>query len=87
MRESAALKARRYLAEGRLLILEVTVDRIAALCRGDTGLYSLGYAAGEWACDCPARSRRCSHLQALQLVTVADPRHLLHWTSSEAQHV
>jgi hypothetical protein len=87
MMEFGALKARRFLAEGRLLILEVAVDRIAALCRGDTDLYSLGYAADEWACDCPARSRRCSHLQALHLVTVADLRHRPHWTtSSKAQH-
>jgi uncharacterized Zn finger protein len=87
MRETAAVKARRYLAEGRLLVLEVAVDRIAALCRGDTGLYALGYAAGEWACDCPARSRRCSHLQALQLVTVADPRQIRRQHSSEIHHV
>jgi hypothetical protein len=86
MRESATLKARRNLAEGGLLVLEVTVDRIAALCRDDTGIYSVGNAADEWACDCPVRSRRCSHLQALHLVTVADPRHLRHGTSSEAQH-
>jgi len=87
MSESAAVKARRYLTEGRLLVLEVAVDRIAALCRGDTGLYSLGYAAGDWVCDCPARSRGCSHLRALQLVTVADPRHLGRWTLSGSSHV
>jgi uncharacterized Zn finger protein len=86
MRESAALKARRYLTEGRLLVLEVAVDRIAALCRGDTGLYSVGYGVGEWACDCPARSRRCSHLLALHLVTVADPRQLRQQHMSEAHH-
>lgn len=70
-----------------LLVLEVAVDRVAALCRGDTGLYSVGYAADEWACDCPARSRRCSHLRALRLVTVADPRHLGRQHSSEVHHV
>jgi hypothetical protein len=86
MSESAAVKARRYLTEGRLLVIEVAVDRIAALCRGDTGLYSLGYAADDWACDCPARSRRCSHLRALQLVTVANPLHLRRELSSEAHH-
>ena len=86
MRESAAVKARRYLTEGRLLVIEVTVYRIAALCRGDTGLYSLGYAAGEWTCDCPARSWQCSHLRALQLVTVADPQYLRVRKAREPHH-
>lgn len=86
MRETVADKAARYLTENRLLILEITVDRIAALCRGDTGVYSLGYTAGDWACDCPARTRGCSHLRALRLVVVADPRHLGRQTSDGARH-
>ena len=86
MRESAATKARRYLTEGRLLVIEVAVDRIAALCRGDTGLYSLGYSAGDWACDCPARTRGCSHLRALRLVIVVDPRLMGRQTSDGARH-
>ena len=86
MRESAATKARRYLTEGRLLVMEVAVDRFAALCRGDTGVYSLGYSAGDWACDCPAWTRGCSHLRALRLVIVADPRHLWRRTSDGARH-
>jgi len=86
VRESAAGKARRYLTEGRLLVMEVAVDRIAALCRGDTGVYSLGYSAGDWACDCPARTRGCSHLRALRLVIVADPRHLGRQTSDGSRH-
>ena len=86
MTEAADVKARRLLAENRLLILEVAVDRIAALCRGDTGLYSLGYSTGDWACDCPARTRGCSHLRALRLVIVADPRHVGRQTSDGARH-
>ena len=86
MREPVVDKAARYLTEGRLLVIEVAVDRIAALCRGDTGLYSLGYAAGDWACDCPARTRGCSHLRALRLVIVADPRHLGRQTLDGARH-
>jgi hypothetical protein len=77
MRENAAAKARRYLTEGRLLVLEVGLDQITAFCRGDGAFYRLGYAGGDWRCDCPARTRRCSHLRALRLVTVAYPRDLI----------
>ena len=76
MRETAAAKADRYVLEGRLLVFEVDSDRIAALCRGDGALYNVGYEAGEWRCDCLARSRQCAHLRALRLVTVANPRTL-----------
>ena len=86
MSESAAVKARRYLTEGRILVIEVAVDRIATLCRGDTGLYSLGYSTGDWACDCPARTRGCSHLCPLRPVIVADPCHLGRQTSDGARH-
>ncbi len=72
-RESAHAKARRYLAEGRLLVIEVNEDRIAALCKGDGRVYSLGLA-GDWHCDCPALSRDCSHLRALRLVTIEAQR-------------
>lgn len=72
MRESAYTKARRYLVEGRLLIVEVTDNYIHALCRGDSGtVYHLGLDR-EWHCDCPASSRSCSHLRALKLVCVAN---------------
>jgi hypothetical protein len=87
MKETIIDKAGRYLSDNRLLILEVAVDRIAALCRGDTGLYSLGSAGAEWCCDCPARSRRFSHIEALQLVTVADVRHLRQRAAKESHHV
>lgn len=71
MRESVHAKARRYITEGRLLITEVGQDRISALCRGDGAIYDLGYRGTEWHCNCPAMTRRCSHLTALRLVTVA----------------
>jgi len=35
-RESAAAKARRYLAEGRLTVLEVGPQIVRAVCRGDS---------------------------------------------------
>lgn len=74
MRESAFLKARRYLTEGRLLVVEVRQDRISALCRGDGAVYSLEFDPHGWHCDCPARTDQCAHLRALRLVTVQDRR-------------
>jgi uncharacterized Zn finger protein len=71
-RESAAVKGRRYLTEGRLTVNLVDGDRIAASCRGDSyETYALGYDLERqmWHCSCPARTR-CSHLTALMLVTV-----------------
>lgn len=71
MRESAFNKARRYLTEGRLLVVAVNENRIDALCRGDGRIYSLGLnPGGVWSCDCPARTDQCAHLRALRLVTI-----------------
>jgi hypothetical protein len=72
MRENAALKGRRLVSEGRLLVEVVDGQRIRATCRGDSGeVYRLGHdPATSWRCSCPARTR-CSHLTALMLVTVA----------------
>jgi hypothetical protein len=50
----------------------VNEREVLAVCRGDGGeLHQLGYHpnGGLW-CDCEARTQ-CSHLYALQLVTVA----------------
>jgi hypothetical protein len=69
-RETVADKARRYLAEGRLELRHLDPDRIEATCRGDGTRYRLGHDARGWWCDCPHPGRRCSHLQALRLVTV-----------------
>ncbi len=72
MRESAAIKARRYLAEGRVTITDVRSDKVVAVVRGDGAHYDAGYAHGQWTCDCPAVTDRCSHLYALRLVTCPD---------------
>ena len=69
VRESAHAKGRRLLTEGRLEVRRVEGETIAARCRGDSGeIYSVGFSRG-WYCVCPAASR-CSHLVALQLVTL-----------------
>jgi uncharacterized Zn finger protein len=74
-RESAAVKGRRLLAEGRLAVLvagdPARPGLIVAECKGDSGaVYSLGYdpRSDRWGCTCPALGR-CSHLVALMLVT------------------
>jgi hypothetical protein len=72
-RDNAETKARRYLTEGRLIVLAVDRGRrhIDAWCRGDGDHYHLGYDPTRgWWCDCPARTDRCAHLCALRLVTV-----------------
>jgi hypothetical protein len=71
-RETVETKAARLLGDGRLTVLRVNGDRIAAECLGDTGTYRLGHdpaRPGGWWCSCPAR-RWCAHLDALARVTV-----------------
>jgi hypothetical protein len=68
-RESAAMKGRRYLIEGRLNVERVDGHEVRATCQGDSGeLYALGYGPQAWYCNCPAL-RRCAHLTALMLIT------------------
>jgi uncharacterized Zn finger protein len=69
--ENARAKGQRLLAEGRLQVTRVDGGVIAAECRGDSGeVYTLGYHPRTgWLCRCAARGT-CSHLRALQLVTV-----------------
>lgn len=77
-RENAATKARRLLAEGRIRIRAASESErfVAAEVRGDSSaIYSAGYEAdaGGWWCSCPAKGV-CSHILALQLITVLEPR-------------
>jgi hypothetical protein len=78
VRENADVKARRLLIEARLRILEADEESaiVVAECRGDSGaIYGLGYdGERRWWCDCPTYGARCSHVRALQLVCVMEPR-------------
>jgi len=70
MRESAEAKGRRLLVEGRLVVKTVDDRHAVARCRGDSGeIYHLVAEARGWTCSCPALGR-CSHVIALQLVTL-----------------
>jgi uncharacterized Zn finger protein len=71
MRENAHDKARRLLAEGRVVISRVEGTHIDATIRGDSAsFYSVRHRSGSWSCTCPALGP-CSHRLAVQLVTVA----------------
>jgi hypothetical protein len=72
-RETAADKARRYLATGRLTVTRVDGDVADAIVRGDTGEHHVGHdPVRGWHCSCPAWGG-CSHVTALKLVTVWMP--------------
>jgi uncharacterized Zn finger protein len=72
VRENARTKAQRYLSEGRVIIESVTGDEVRARVRGDGAIYTSGYSAGVWSCDCPALSDGCCHLKALRLISAID---------------
>lgn len=70
MRENIDAKGRRLLIEGRVYVTAVSPGIVRARVRGDRGeLYRAGFEWREWRCDCPARGR-CSHLVAVQLITI-----------------
>jgi len=75
-RETLEAKALRLLAEGRVLVLLVDAEHIEARVRGSDAEHMTGYRRGGWWCDSEAHrfGRRCSHLAALQLVTVRPVR-------------
>jgi hypothetical protein len=69
-RETVEEKARRYLAEGRIVVTRVLGDTVDAVCQGETGSWELGHRPGQgWFCSCPVRGR-CSHLAGLWLITI-----------------
>ena len=72
VRENAAVKARRYLAEGRVVLVRVTESTALARVRGDGEVHTVTANPKWWSCSCPAMSR-CCHELAVGLV-VAIPR-------------
>lgn len=69
--ESVEEEARRYLAEGRLVVIYLLGDRVAAVCMGQGGPYDLGHSPGKgWFCSRSVRSNDCCHLRALWLITL-----------------
>lgn len=69
--ESAFMKGRRLFAEARVHVLRASRELIIAAVRGDSGrVYGCGFENGSWSCDCAARTPRCAHVIALQLIWV-----------------
>lgn len=70
MREDAATKARRLLTQGRVIVTRVDGRDVTAIVRGDSAeFYSVAHRSRSCVCDCAALGR-CSHVQALMLITV-----------------
>jgi hypothetical protein len=71
VRENAAAKARRLLAEGRVIVTHADGRNVSATVRDDSGaVYAVAHRPGRWSCSCEhAPYGRCSHLQAVQLIT------------------
>lgn len=73
---NAEAKAIRILLERRLTVLLVKGDRIFAEVRGTDSLHQCGYQRPErggrprWWCSCEGRGESCSHIKALQYVTM-----------------
>lgn len=71
MRESAPVKARRLLVEARVNLRVVDGEQVRAIVRGDSALcYETGFDGHRWFCTCDAASTLCSHVRAVQLVTI-----------------
>jgi hypothetical protein len=70
-RETVDAKARRLLAEGRVLIVRVRLDFVIAIVQGDSDSYDVRHDPSGWSCSCPVRRPECSHIAAVRLVTTA----------------
>ena len=71
MREQAQSKAARLVGAGRVTLRRLEQDLIVAKVRGDSArIYSTGWEPSGWWCTCPASMQRCSHVRAVQLVTL-----------------
>ena len=62
------VRARRYLAGGRVKVISATSDAVQADVFGCAGSYRVTWDAGGMTCTCPAAGR-CGHLLALQLIS------------------
>jgi uncharacterized Zn finger protein len=68
-RENSETKGRRYLIEGRVVIRVARPGFVDAVIRGSDRFYEAHLRNGFWTCNCFAKTK-CSHLVAVQLVTV-----------------
>ncbi len=62
-RESAEVKGKRYLTEGRLIVELAQPGYLRATVRGAGEIYCVTFGRGGWHCTCPAWGL-CAHLVA-----------------------
>lgn len=69
--ERAPSKARRYLIEGRVQLVEVTASTVRAHVRGDGVRHWVTWSIERgWRCSCPSQQTHCSHRIAVGHVVV-----------------
>lgn len=74
-RESVDTRARRLLIEHRVRLTRLLGDTVSAEVRGTGAIHSVHHSIDTgWTCSCEAGQyrRRCSHVLAVQHVTVPD---------------
>jgi uncharacterized Zn finger protein len=73
-RESLPVKARRYLAEGRVEVVRRVPGLAVAYVRGTEETHEVRWERGRgWRCTCPGGSYRpCSHRLAVSLIVAPD---------------
>jgi hypothetical protein len=72
MRENSAEKARKWIRQGAVAIVRVDRGYVLGAVRDPAGVRTVKMVAGFWSCTCEARGP-CSHVKAVQLVTVPTP--------------
>lgn len=73
MSDSVELKARVYLADGKVKVQMLTGERACLIVTGSGNhTYSVLFDNG-WACSCPSRNL-CAHIIAAKLITNLRPR-------------
>ncbi len=73
MRESAAVKAGRYLLEGRVVVELAAPGVFVATVRGAGDVHLVEFGRGGWSCTCPARGL-CAHLVAAHRIAAPTGR-------------
>jgi hypothetical protein len=75
--DSIKEKARSYLAQGRVKIIEVVGNHGSFEVSGSADTPYIVRYTGEWHCPCESRVPVCSHVYACQLITYFAPEQKL----------
>ncbi len=74
-RESAATKAIRLRAEGRVRLRHVDVGTCHAIVLGDSGVYDVHAERSTWSCTCACFGARCSHIATVRSLVDLSTHH------------